>query len=104
MFLDRIKMEGEQKVIDDIYKLHYALAFMHKYVGEEDVAMEYCRNIEGFLLGRYDQNHPKLTRFYDYFPNYQENFPRDNDVTGDNQGYDQREEDPDDSENQTSYT
>jgi len=77
LFLDRLKSEGEDEVIEDIYKLNYALAFIHKFIGEEDAALEYCRNIEGYLLGRYQQNHPKLNRFYNFFPNYQDHLTRE---------------------------
>jgi hypothetical protein len=79
LFLDRLRNENEEEVIDDLHRLNYALAFIHRYVGEEDVALEYCRNVDGYLLGKYPQGHPKLDRFYGMFPHYHETAPREED-------------------------
>lgn len=79
LFLDRLRNENEEEVIDDLHRLNYALAFIHRYVGEEDVALEYCRNVDGYLLGKYPQGHSKLDRFYGMFPHYHENAPREED-------------------------
>jgi len=92
LFLDRLRNENEEEVIDDLHRLNYALAFIHRYVGEEDVALEYCRNVDGYLIGKYPQGHAKIDRFYNMFPHYRENAPReeeeeeDEDVSQDESG------------------
>jgi len=94
LFLDRLRNENEEEVIDDLHRLNYALAFIHRYVGEEDVALEYCRNVDGYLIGKYPQGHAKIDRFYNMFPHYRENAPReeeedDDDVSQDESGQDE---------------
>ena len=102
LFLERLKTEGEEEVIDDIFRLNYALAFMHKYIREDDIAVEYCRNIEGYLLGRYGSEHNKLRRFHDFFPEFQDEVPRENDQMDENGDDDNRDGDQEDSTNQIS--
>jgi hypothetical protein len=67
LYLDRLKVDGDQIAAEDNYKLNYTFAFFHKYWGEESIAAEYCKNIENYLLSHYPENHNKVRRFYQFF-------------------------------------
>jgi len=45
LFVERLKnnqIEQERDITVEIYYLYYTLAFLHKYLGEEDMTQEYC--------------------------------------------------------------